>query len=197
MRLGKLADALWSTTRISHLESCNKIREIDSLICVCNTAARLPSCLRACYKEKIHECKEQHGSFPGKHRIWEFIQTHADGANNELYKDKDDKADMRKAPSFPSYQDKQSNRQAVGLATITSRSSSVSNDRKGISCSMCFGLHNLSMCVNLRDMDVVTRLETTRRLQCCCYLCLRVHHMVEVTVWYQWMPKKTCWVATS
>ncbi|XP_042223249.1 uncharacterized protein LOC121867401 [Homarus americanus] len=171
--LRKLASQLWGA--VSHLENLNLISELETRQTFRTLVVKLPPKLRERCVDDVRNYQKSTG-----HRTelvkWLalFLEEKAVMMDDTaLLSSEDSQEGSEKRPEGSS-----SSKRAVGLVTIseTKGNGGETSSGKG-SCPVCSRAHGLAGCDKFRSMSVRERLERVKRLRCC-FLCLRVGHLV-------------------
>ncbi|XP_042235661.1 uncharacterized protein LOC121875266 [Homarus americanus] len=169
--LGKLASQLWGA--VSHLENLNLMSELESRQAFRTLVFKLPPKLRERCVDDVRNCQKSTGH---RTRLVKWLALYLEEKavtmdDMALLSSKDSQEGTKKRPEG-------SSKRAVGLVTICEAKGNEGETSSGKgSCPVCSRAHGLAGCDKFWSMSVRERLERVKRLRCC-FLCLKVGHLV-------------------
>ncbi|XP_042206551.1 uncharacterized protein LOC121855584 isoform X3 [Homarus americanus] len=170
--LRKLASQLWGA--VSHLENLNLMSELETRKTFRTLVVKLPPKLRERCVDDVRNYQKSTGHRTGLVKwLALYLEKAVTMDDMALLSSEDSQEGSKKRPEGSS-----SSKRAVGLVTISEAKGNGGETSSGKgSCPLCSRAHGLAGCDEFRSMSVRERLETVKGLRCC-FLCLRVSHLV-------------------
>ncbi|XP_042210345.1 uncharacterized protein LOC121858199 [Homarus americanus] len=171
--LRKLASQLWGA--VSHLENLNLMSELETRQTFRTLVIKYPPILRERCVDDVRNYQKSTGHRTGLMK-WLALYLEEKAVTMDdmaLLSSEDSQEGSKERPEGSS-----SSKRAVGLVTISEAKGNGDETSSGKgSCPVCSRAHGLAGCDKFRSMSARERLERVKGLRCC-FLCLRVGHLV-------------------